>query len=208
MKKFLCLLLLIFVAIPVLANMTAKEEQQAMALMQKAEQTKSVDDYNAALDYYIKVSQKYKEPINAGALDSAVILNMDRFNTVQDKKYQTLAKKYANLAIENGTTNTQTAIIGIVLAADDLKPNEMIRYYDYLCSIDSNACKNIKNTFTQQMTEVRQQIVTNKTNASTQRWNAVNSLLYTYIQNAPRHTYSNTTCTGTGSFINCDTLSY
>lgn len=68
------------------------EIERTLLGMQKAEQTKSVDDYNTTLDYYIKVSQKYKEPINAGALDSAVILNIDRFNTVQDKKYQTLAK--------------------------------------------------------------------------------------------------------------------
>ncbi len=203
MKRLFILVLVLILSIPVYADITSKEEQNMNVLMARASNTKSADDYNAAIDYYIKLSLKYKEPMNLEALDSAVAINIDRYNTVQQVKYRNNAKRYANYAVQNGTTNLNTIITGITVAAEELDTNGMIRFYDYMCKVNPQAGAAIKDIFTEQMTYVKQ----NKANISAQKWNTFNTMLYTYIQNRP--TYSTTTgVIDANGFVNLNTISH
>ena len=204
MRKIILLLFIAcFAFLPVYADMTSKEEQHMNVLMARLNNTKSVDDYNVAIDYYIKLSKKYNETINLEALDSAVAINIDRYNTVQQVKYRNNAKRYAIYAIQNGTTNLNTIITGMTVSAEELDTSSMIKFYDYMCKVNPKAGAAIKDVFTEHMVNVRQ----NKANVSAQRWNAFNTILYTYIQNRP--TYSTTTgVIDANGFVNLNTISY
>ena len=88
MKKGLFLFfLLLFFSMPSLA-ITEKEENHMNFLMSQIGSNGNVDEYNKATDYFLKLSKKYKEPINIDVLDVATQLNIDRYNTVKQVKYK------------------------------------------------------------------------------------------------------------------------
>lgn len=205
MKKLITGLCLIMIATPVFAvELTTKQEKNLFYLYEKLEKTKSVDDFNAAADYYFKL-YKNETPSNPEIADQMVAINYDRYNTTQLKKYKHYAQKYINVAMKYDTQDVNTLIYGMCLATEDLDTNRMVKYYDYICKINPKAGQAIKSTFAEQIANVNNQKAANTSN----KWAVVNSMLYTYIQNRPQRTYSTTTGTiDANGFVNLNTTSY
>lgn len=203
MKKGLFLFfLLLFFIMPSLA-ITEKEENHMNFLMSQIGSNGNVDEYNKATNYFLKLSKKYKEPINIDVLDVATQLNIDRYNTVKQVKYKKNALKYATLAKDNGTKNLNTILAGITIAGEDLDTHTMIEFYDYMCKVNPKAGNAIKEVFSGHIEEINKAKAYN----SSVNWANFNQLLYVYLQNRPR--YSTTTgSVDANGFVNLNTVSY
>lgn len=207
MKKiFLCVLSVIFCNFIILSQaqaMSQKELQKGNAIINKALESKDVDSYNAATEYIIKTQNKDKLTVPAEILDIATQMNLDRYNTIQEKKYKNNALRYANLAMRNNTQNIQTIITGMSLSYENLDTNSMVRFYDYLCKINPKAGSALKKVFAESVTNVKQI----RANNSATTWAVLGGLLYTRLQNRP--SYSTTTGTiDANGYVNINTMSY
>lgn len=158
MKKILALLLVLTLCLPAFSY-TKREERKGEELLIQMQKTKSIDDLNKALDYGLKLSKKYNEPISEtflNAINSAVKMNADRYKTVSDKKYIKNVLKYTDIAIEKGSKDSEAIIIGIVFAQLCKNTNLMVKYYDYLSIIDPKGANEMKETFSNQIVQVQQ----------------------------------------------------
>lgn len=156
MKKIIVLVLLLFFSLPTFSY-TAKEEKMGNELLQKMQNSQSIDDYNKVLEYGLKLSEKYNEPINEtylNAINYAVKMNAERFRIVSDKRYMKNVLKYTDIAIEKGSKDTEVVILGIVFAQLNFDTESMIRYYDYLNKINPKVANEIKEDFATQIKNV------------------------------------------------------
>lgn len=203
MKKILfSIFLFLLIAMPTIA-ITEREENHINFLMSQIKSNISVDEYNKATDYFLKLSRKYKAPINLKVLDTAVQLNMDRYNTVKQIKYKKKALKYATIAKNEGTKNLNTILTAIAIAGENLDIKTMIEFYDYMCKVNPQAGRAIKEVFSKNIEEINRVKAYN----SSVKWANFNQLLYVYLQNRPR--YSTTTgSVDANGFVNLNTVSY
>ena len=155
MKKFLCLICLCCFILPVFA-ISEKQEAKMQEMIKNALQTKNVDDFNATLDYYLKLVKKEKVPVEITLLDLGAKLNYERYNVVLEEKYNKKSKYYVDLALLNGTKNTATVVIGLALADFYNNKKEIIRYYDYLNMIDPKVANELKPKVTENLSQIKQ----------------------------------------------------
>lgn len=124
-----------------------------------------------------------------------------RYDITENKQYADKAYIYANKAVKNGVGDIKTIKKAIILSAYKLKPNKMIKAYDYLCTLNNNECKQYYNDYKKMLESTNKLIAEQKENNAKAWAEALSGAAKGFSDGYARQTRTN--CYSIGSSLNC-----
>ena len=170
------------------------------------------DKTNNANDYIMACKCALKQDINSIEPDAQkdyrnlfykllVEYYGQRYDITQDKKYADKAYIYANKAVKNEVGDINTIKKAIILSAYKLKPNKMIKAYDYLCTLNNNECKQYYDDYKKMLESTNKLIVERKENNAKVWAEALSGAAKGFSDGYTRQTRTN--CYSIGNSMNC-----